>query len=378
MHQDTIIFKTPGLIDIKAFTCFGMSSKPNTTSPIGYFGTGLKYAIAVLVRNDIAVSVYIGDDEYVFYKKTVKFRSDEFSQVMMKKRRGLLSKWTYETLPFTTQLGRNWELWQAFRELESNTLDEGGYSELLRLPRGDELFTSGGTSIVVTSQDFANLWIHERPTIFLSKAFREHAVINNDTLEVIPESSKYLYYRGLRVYEFPKDMQSACTYNIKTQLELTEDRTIKYITTAEAHIIYALLHATDKELIDLVLGAGDASFEAQLSWEYSYTQPSKEMLKALEAKLKEAATKALAPAQSSRGLSVYDSRLFQYHSKVCAPLPVVVDSSQPWFYQAATYMRANRLDDAWRIIKEHPNAIIDWLNVLCSEHQESQNDDMPF
>ena len=31
-----------------------------------------------------------------------------------------------EQLPFTTELGKNWEVWQAYRELHSNTLDESG------------------------------------------------------------------------------------------------------------------------------------------------------------------------------------------------------------------------------------------------------------
>jgi hypothetical protein len=45
----SLVFRTPGVLDLRALTTFGMSSKPNSTSPIGIFGTGLKYAVAVMV-----------------------------------------------------------------------------------------------------------------------------------------------------------------------------------------------------------------------------------------------------------------------------------------------------------------------------------------
>ena len=79
-----VVFKTPGLIDIRAFTVMGLSSKPNSDSPIGKFGTGLKMAIAVLVRNGIPVTLWIGRTKYTFRKKRIKFRGEEtFEQILM-------------------------------------------------------------------------------------------------------------------------------------------------------------------------------------------------------------------------------------------------------------------------------------------------------
>ena len=37
-----IVHRTPGLLDPQAITVMGLSAKPNSTSPIGQFGTGLK------------------------------------------------------------------------------------------------------------------------------------------------------------------------------------------------------------------------------------------------------------------------------------------------------------------------------------------------
>lgn len=45
-----IIFRNAGTIDPKSITTFGVSSKENPGA-IGFFGTGLKYALAILLRH---------------------------------------------------------------------------------------------------------------------------------------------------------------------------------------------------------------------------------------------------------------------------------------------------------------------------------------
>ena len=44
-----IVFENPGEIDIRSISTFGVSVKEGD-NPIGFFGTGLKYAIVVLLR----------------------------------------------------------------------------------------------------------------------------------------------------------------------------------------------------------------------------------------------------------------------------------------------------------------------------------------
>ena len=123
-----IIHETIGLIDSRAFTTFGINAKPSTNSPIGYFGTGLKYAIAVLVREGLKVTVWIGTEPHEFYCEPSNFRGKDFSLIRMRRQRGVTRKWMATDLPFTTELGKNWKLWMALRELHSNTLDENGFS----------------------------------------------------------------------------------------------------------------------------------------------------------------------------------------------------------------------------------------------------------
>ena len=48
-----IIFQNKGLIDVHAISIMGVSVKEDNS--IGFFGTGLKYAIAVLLREGIKI-----------------------------------------------------------------------------------------------------------------------------------------------------------------------------------------------------------------------------------------------------------------------------------------------------------------------------------
>ncbi len=80
-----VVFKTPTILDIRAITMFGLSAKPNSKNPIGYFGTGLKLAIATLIRHNIPIQIYIGKKHYSFEKRPEEFRDQPFEQVWMKR-----------------------------------------------------------------------------------------------------------------------------------------------------------------------------------------------------------------------------------------------------------------------------------------------------
>src|SRR5690606_31422269 len=97
----SIVHVTPGLLDIRSITTFGLHAKPGTNTPIGKFGTGLKYAIATLLRLGCKVQLFIGEVEYEFFTKKNDFRGMEYHQVYMRKRKGVLAKWSSVELPFT-------------------------------------------------------------------------------------------------------------------------------------------------------------------------------------------------------------------------------------------------------------------------------------
>lgn len=265
----SIVHSTPGLLDIRAITTFGLHAKPGSTTPIGKFGTGLKYAIATLLRLGCRIQLFIGDVEYEFYTKKSDFRGSEFEQVYMKKRRGILSKWQSVELPFTIDHGKFWVAWQAFRELHSNTLDEGG--ETYSVDKGtDGLYTSDRTIFVITGEAYEKAY-HDRDEIFLPESLTKRE--GNETVQVFNNPSNYLYWRGIRVMDLEKP--SVYTYNLLSDLELTEDRTLKYMFQAQSLIAGYVATSADEKLINSVVSAdAEKHFEGRLDWDYSGKTPS--------------------------------------------------------------------------------------------------------
>jgi len=108
-------FMNNGNFDIRAMMTMGVSAKLSD-SAIGFFGTGFKYAVAVILRGGGSVKVSTIDGVYEFTKKEEIIRDQKFDLVMI----------NGSSAGFTTHMGINWEPWMAFRELFCNAKDEGG------------------------------------------------------------------------------------------------------------------------------------------------------------------------------------------------------------------------------------------------------------
>lgn len=258
-----VVHRTPGLLPIEATTGFGVHAKPNSNNPIGHFGTGLKYAIAVLLREGCKIQLFIGTTEYVFYTKVEDFRGTPIEYVRMKQRNGLLSRWTYTKLPFTLALGKNWELWQAYRELHSNTLDEGGYTFLGETYSPEE----DTTLFVIDSPKYVDIF-HDRDRIFLPDGLKERT--SNESIQVLDRPSKHIYYRGLRIMDLKKEAQF--TYNFLSHTDLTEDRTAKFPHMLEAQIVGYMQESKDEAFLEkAVAKPKPGSYESGLHHGSAYT-----------------------------------------------------------------------------------------------------------
>ena len=244
-----VVHRTPGLIPIEAFTIAGLSAKPNSNNPIGKFGTGLKYSVAVLVRMDIKVTVFIGQTEYVFYKKKREFRGKDYFAIRMKKRHGILGTWSYNEMPFTTEYGKFWELWQVFRELHANTLDEGGETfqlEGINMAMGKR--DDNSTLFVIEDSRYVDIF-HERDRIFLPDGAKVR--VDSEAIQVLNRPSKHIYFRGMRVMDLKKE--AMFTYNFLEDVDLTEDRTVKYPSLVEARIVGYMQECEDTSFLQQVV-----------------------------------------------------------------------------------------------------------------------------
>lgn len=148
-----IVFENSGEIDPRLITTFGVNVKEGD-NVIGFFGTGLKYALSILMRSDCAVVIQSGLQQFTFGKKTIEIRGKPFEFVTM----------NGEPLGFTTEVGKQWKLWMAYRELYCNAQDEGGRCYATD---GTPAPEAGVTRVVVDSAEFAAI-AGEHKKYFLS------------------------------------------------------------------------------------------------------------------------------------------------------------------------------------------------------------------
>lgn len=223
-----IVFRNSGELDIRAVKTFGLSAKTSNEA-IGYFGTGLKYAIAIFLRFGFEVKLFTGGKGYVFEKSNISSRGKDFEIITM----------NGEELPFTTHLGANWELWQAFRELYCNALDEAGGVEWCT---DEPEIQSGNTYFFVEGPASRDLYT-ERDSIVLRDDFEKEC----REFKANQKKTKWIYYKGIRVYKADKLFLN--TYNIQIAQTLTEDRTLRDYSAAFNTIARGIAGSTDKEFI---------------------------------------------------------------------------------------------------------------------------------
>lgn len=278
-----IVFKNKGRIDIRAVTTFGVSAKGENKSAIGYFGTGLKYAIAITLRHGGKISVWRGLDKYEFHAVKDTVRDKEFDFVFMDEIRAGEKSFSIP-LGFTTHLGANWEPWQAFREIYCNCLDEGGSTSLEAQPE------EGYTTVVVDDfPAFQQAWA-DRHDIVLTDEPR----YINDCVDVRLRGSRAIYYRGVRVIGL--DKPAVRTYNITQPVQLTEDRTLRYTYQAESAVANSVLRSEDGEYIRMMLTSPADSWEYTIGYQQGHLDVPSEVFLDTVAAIAQNTSVPLAPA----------------------------------------------------------------------------------
>ncbi len=259
-----ICFRNSGLIDLRAVRTFGLNAKV-TKDPLGFFGTGLKHATATLLRTGHSVTLWRGLEPYRFLTAKIDSRGKGFELVLM------VGTNASEELPYTTELGKTWENWMAYRELHSNTLDEKGQTCRLQqpyIPLPDQ------TAVVVEGPGIEQAYDERDNTFLPSRPFLE-----DEHIEVHHGASQRCYYRGVRVNDLQRP--TLYTYNLKNLINgLTEDRTMKNVYDLEYYLERFVTQCQNEDYLRAILVAPQDRYEYYLS--DSYLQPSDAFLKVYE------------------------------------------------------------------------------------------------
>jgi hypothetical protein len=107
--------KNKGILDIRLVALMGGTTKANDQYKIGQFGTGLKYTLAYLIRNNIDFHIFAGQEKVSIETVTEVIREQTFNIICINGNRTSI----------TDQMGMEWSAWMIVRELWCNALDEG-------------------------------------------------------------------------------------------------------------------------------------------------------------------------------------------------------------------------------------------------------------
>ena len=251
-----IVFENTGEIDPRLIMLIGVNVK-ESESAIGFFGTGLKYAVACMARWDEDLTIQSGTAEFTFGVETTNIRGREFGILTMR------SRYDAAQLGFTTELGKQWEPWMVYRELWCNAHDEPEsrvyYAETP--PPAKE----GVTRVIVAGEKIEAAHA-TRDEFILDRARKPlHSVPG---LEIYEGPGARIFYRGIAVQTPTKP--ALYTYNITERIWLTEDRTAGSWTT-DPIIARGLTKIEARDVIDATLTAPEERLESRLDYSSAYS-----------------------------------------------------------------------------------------------------------
>jgi len=260
-------------IDPRAFTLMGASTKRDDDSKIGFFGSGNKYAIALLMRENIHFKVFSGKKEIVFEKKVVSFNKRRYEVIIIDGKETSL----------TTEMGPNWISWFAIREFYSNALDEGN----ARLNVSDKFQTRVGRT---------RIYIERTPALSEFFSNMQHYILTNNINRLARVKTNYgdvslinklddknliFYRKGIRIEKREED----CLYWYDfDDIEINESRTTKNSYEPSERIASFFANTEDEGIIRNFIKNYRGKYEKNLHWNYANGKLSSTWAKILEGK----------------------------------------------------------------------------------------------
>lgn len=244
-----LTFVNNGVISLIDITTMGASVKSEDASKIGQFDSGLKYAIAILLRHNIDFSIKSGDYSYTFYTDivmdNVTGKEKELIHV------DIFNIHTKESsslqTAFAKNLGKNWELWMAIREIYSNCLDENGF---VIFDSSNESYW-GDTVILIELTPEIEQIIEDWELYFRKSNYIYHS--NKRSVYKKKSFQPYTIYKnGIRIH-----LDENITNNLFVYDDLTADidemRVIRYLGGTEWDLSNMLRSCNDVDIINTIL-----------------------------------------------------------------------------------------------------------------------------
>jgi hypothetical protein len=255
-----ICIQNDGEINIGALTLLGASTKEGVEGKIGFFGSGAKYALAVLLRERISLRIFSGEAEIEVGVKDVEFGGQAFEQIVL----------NGQTTSFTTRMGPAWEIWFAMREFICNAMDEGGYALCSSsTPCG----SPGVTRIFIEETGVTRDFVEHIDEYILTTAPLD--VVNADEhgwVSIIPPApgNQAVCYRlGIRIVSMDTRDTSIFRYDF-SKIDINESRLYTRGYEVSERMCDALAGTRNKEIIRSFLDSFESGgyMENKALWQY--------------------------------------------------------------------------------------------------------------
>jgi len=251
-------FYNNGILSLIDLMTMGDSSKREQSDKIGKFDSGLKYALVILHRHNINVTIQSGGFTYTFdsivESDSVTHKAKELLRVNVTTPEG---NKTQHTTAFAINMGHEWKLWMAVRELYANCLDEKGVYRIIDSEPTEQYDTHIKLDGCEDLQEIINRW----DEYFLSsEPLFKHGSIS---VHPNPEENLKIYKNGILVY-YSKGSDSRYVYDY-SNADIDEMRVLRNRWYADNAICQALCSCDSIDFIQDFIKGHDDSFESSLS-----------------------------------------------------------------------------------------------------------------
>ena len=251
-----IKIENDGEIDISGLHLMGVSSKRDEEK-IGFFGSGNKYAIALLLRENIPFKIFSGIKEIKITTEPVMFRKQLFNQIVI----------NGEKTSLTTAMGVDWETWFAVREIYCNALDEG--NALLTIEKSPKAVKNKTTIFISLTDKLSSFFQDINSYILVSKdGKKEEVQTGYGKVAIYPSNEKMFvcYRKGIRIY--PENEQKSLYWYDFENIEINESRVYKYEHEVKERMASFFAGSTNRETVLNYLKNWKENFERDVKWEY--------------------------------------------------------------------------------------------------------------
>lgn len=243
-----------GILDERLIPLMGGTTKRNDKFKIGQFGTGLKYVLAYMLRNNLDLKIFCGEREVKITSVEKRIQGQVFNIVCID---------GVET-SITAQMGHEWKPWMIIREIWCNALDEG---EATRSIESDCVGKDDTTTFYLeASIEFLTIW--NNWTKYFIQDFEP--LYSCDTFALHPGTDKLrLYKHGVLIKELENEAKTIFSYDIK-DASINELR--EFIGHVDAEIEGCINNLDDRKLITYFLETcTEDHYEGKMSYDWSYS-----------------------------------------------------------------------------------------------------------